>query len=125
PRRSKPESDRGDEIDHGEKHRGDLPANRAGTEAAIGLVADTEDIGPMIEALEHGDTGHDPQENDKTRGPAPDFFAPAREIARAGTNSSASGPKCRSTSASPTSPRPAGRQRGALSLSMIVARTPS
>ena len=60
---SKPEPDGGNEIDHCKENRRDLPSDRVGVEAGVRLGTDAEDLGPMVEALEHRDPGHDPQEN--------------------------------------------------------------
>src|ERR1700730_9798905 len=55
PRRARPQSDRGDEIDHGEMHGGELPGRRHGLERHAMDGDDAEDDRPLAEPDDHHD----------------------------------------------------------------------
>ena len=132
--------DRGDQIDHREEYRSGLPGDGTILERVARIDADAADARPMVEALEHRHAGHHAQEQHQPSRPAADglFTLPlvhrlealqivlGERLVHGSSNSSApSGAKWRSTSAALTSASVAGCQRGALSLSIITARTPS
>src|SRR4029078_11177327 len=98
------------------------------------------DLRPVIEPLEHGDSGHSPQKKNKPPRPISDraiaivlmkrlkssnVFVGGRLVHGNTNSASPSGAKGRSSAASPPSPRSAARHAGSLSLSTITARTPS
>src|SRR5262249_49865156 len=124
--------------DHREEHGRHLPGLDMGLEPTL-LADDATHLRPAIKPLDHGNAGHDPQEQGEAAGPVeagpvehrdrgrPDVLdgVVGMRIAHGNASSSATGAKWRSTSACVTSARLARCQRGRLSLSMITARMPS